>query len=234
MLGPILYRLLSSSSPAYFGLLFLLGRGSLPTTRDRKNRFSAGRSLRIESFSEFYCEYKSCPHANPRASTYSSRVDFLAGVPFFVTIIQIPQRYQIVNQTSAFDSGVRMLPFILSVPFCSAFSTMASSKLRVPPIFILVAAFVFQIVGIALLSTISVDTPPQTYGYEAILGIGIGLNFGSVIILTPNIVRGKDQCKPCFCSLRVYQKLNYSASCGHGCSKSTSGARRRYWSQYCV
>ncbi|MCJ1333932.1 hypothetical protein MMC10_010638 [Thelotrema lepadinum] len=70
---------------------------------------------------------------------------------------------------------------------------MASSKLRVPPIFILVAAFVFQIVGIALLSTISVDTPPQTYGYEAILGIGIGLNFGSVIILTPNIVRGKDQ-----------------------------------------
>ena len=126
------------------------------------------------------------------------------------------------------------MPFILSVPCCTAFASMLASKLRVPPIFILTAATMFQIVGTVLLSTISVDIPTQTYVYEAILGVGIGLNFGSLIILTPNIVKGRDQCEPYFLFKGRSKKLKYSSSCGHGRFKSASSARRRHRPQHCI
>lgn len=125
---------------------------------------------------------------------HSKRVDFLAGVPFFVTIIQIPQRFQLVNGTSTLESGVRMLPFILGIPISTAFTSMSASKLQVPPIFLFALGCCLQIVGAVLLSNSSVDIRPQTYGFEAILGVGLGLNIGSVIIITPNLIPDKDQC----------------------------------------
>ena len=89
-----------------------------------------------------------------------------------------------------------MLPFILCVPIATGIATVSASKFQIPPIYTLAVACALQIIGTALFSTIGVDVPPKTYGFETILGIGIGLNVGSVVILTPNIIKGKDQC-PC-------------------------------------
>lgn len=122
------------------------------------------------------------------------RADFLAGVPFFVTIIQIPQRFQIVNGTSTVEAGVRMLPFILLVPISTAFASMSASKLKLPPIYLFAVGCILQSIGTGLMSTLPLDIGPRNYGYETILGIGLGLNIGSVVIVTPNLIQGKDQC----------------------------------------
>ena len=122
------------------------------------------------------------------------RADFLAGAPFFVTRIQIPQRFQIVNGTSTLEAGVRMLPFILAIPISTAFASISTSKLRMPPIYLFALGCIFQSVGTGLMSTLPVNMGPKDYGYEVILGLGLGLNIGSVIIVTPNLIRGKDQC----------------------------------------
>lgn len=88
-----------------------------------------------------------------------------------------------------------MLPFILSIPLSTAFASMSASKLKIPPIFLLALGCVLQTIGTALMAMLPVQVEGRMYGFEAILGIGLGLNIGSIVILTPNLITGKDQCK---------------------------------------
>ena len=92
------------------------------------------------------------------------RIDFLDGVPFFTAIIQIPQRFQIVNGSSTLEAGVRLLPFILVVPISTAFASLSASKLKLPPIFLFTMGCVLQTVGAALMSTSPVNVEPSAYG----------------------------------------------------------------------
>lgn len=87
-----------------------------------------------------------------------------------------------------------MLPFILGIPISTGLASVSASKLKVPIILLFAMGWVLQTVGTALMSTLPVDVSPRTYGFEAILGVGLGLNIGSVVIITPNLYQDKHQC----------------------------------------
>ena len=198
MRGPILSLSLFLCFLDCYGLPSLHGR-ILPAARDELRSLSSlGVLSETGCFWECCCTFPKLMRVSfvkvVSECSHCHRADFLAGVPFFVTIIQIPQRFQIVNGTSTLEAGVRMLPFILGVPISTAFASISASKLKMPPIYLFALGCVFQSVGTGLMSTLPVDMGPKDYGYEVILGLGLGLNIGSVIIVTPNLIQGKDQC----------------------------------------
>lgn len=44
-----------------------------------------------------------------------ARTIFLTGFPYFIAIINLPQRFQIVNGKSPIQAGVRLLPLLCSM-----------------------------------------------------------------------------------------------------------------------
>lgn len=92
-------------------------------------------------------------------------------------------------------AGVRLLPFSLSAPVGSALSTALVAKFKMPPVIVVLLGAIFQIVGVVLLSTLPVhrEIAAATYGYEVILGIGLGLNIVALLVLPPYVVEKHDQ-----------------------------------------
>ncbi|KAI4282948.1 MAG: hypothetical protein L6R35_005285 [Caloplaca aegaea] len=102
------------------------------------------------------------------------------GAIFITAVIVIPQRFQVVNHLSAFEA---------------ALSGYLVSKAKIPPFHLFLVAAVLQIIGLALMGTLSVTSsgvPPAQYGYQVILGLGIGLTLSSLIIAAPTVIEGKD------------------------------------------
>ena len=110
-------------------------------------------------------------------------------------MINIPQRFQVVNNLSAFDAGWRLLALMLCSPLGSAVSGFLVSKIQLPPIYIFLVAAILQTVGLALMGTLSVTEPgvaSAQYGYQVILGLGIGLTLSSLIVAAPTVIDDKD------------------------------------------
>jgi len=116
----------------------------------------------------------------------------LSGAPFTVAVIQIPQRYQAVTQTSAIRAGVDLLPFTLLLCGGSLIASVLGSKLRVPALYLFLVGAILQTVGSAMMSTLGIYLGPKVNGYEAILAVGLGLNLGMGILLTPQVVEKRD------------------------------------------
>ncbi|KAL8891707.1 MAG: hypothetical protein Q9192_005711 [Flavoplaca navasiana] len=117
------------------------------------------------------------------------------GAIFITAVIVIPQRFQVVNDLSAFEAGWRLLALMLCSPLGSALSGYLVSKAKIPPFHLFLVAAVLQIIGLALMGTLSVTSsgvPPAQYGYQVILGLGIGLTLSSLIIAAPTVIEGKD------------------------------------------
>ncbi|KAL9041869.1 MAG: hypothetical protein Q9180_000993 [Flavoplaca navasiana] len=117
------------------------------------------------------------------------------GAIFITAVIVIPQRFQVVNNLSAFEAGWRLLALMLCSPLGSALSGYLVSKAKIPPFHLFLVAAVLQIIGLALMGTRSVTSsgvPPAQYGYQVILGLGIGLTLSSLIIAAPTVIEGKD------------------------------------------
>ena len=120
-------------------------------------------------------------------------IGFFAGVPFTVAVIQIPQRYQTVGDTSALTAGIRLLPFTLCTSVGIVFANVLASKLRVPYVFVLLLGAIFQITSTALMSELPTEPGSKNYGYEVLLALGLGLNLGMLVQLTPQLILGEDQ-----------------------------------------
>lgn len=82
-------------------------------------------------------------------------------------------------------AGIHLLPQLGACAFGS-FLAGAISKKRNNTAFTLIAASCLQLIGLGLLSTLAeVNTAIEAqYGYQTIFGLGIGLSFASVTILT--------------------------------------------------
>jgi len=117
------------------------------------------------------------------------------GAIFITAVIVISQRFQVVNDLSAFDAGWRLLALMLCSPLGSALSGYLVSKAKVPPFYLFLVAAVLQIIGLALMGTLSVTSsavPRAQYGYQVILGLGIGLTLSSLLIAAPTVIESKD------------------------------------------
>ncbi|KAJ5692410.1 hypothetical protein N7462_001833 [Penicillium macrosclerotiorum] len=121
-------------------------------------------------------------------------ITFLVGVPFNVIAISLPQRFQVVSQTSALGAGIRLIPYSTVAAVCSAIANIACSKGKIPPIYLLMLGAVLQTVGLALFTTLPKSGTFITagYGYEVLAGAGIGTTFGILILTTPFVVEKRD------------------------------------------
>ena len=115
------------------------------------------------------------------------------GVPFTVLVVDLPQRFQTVNNLSALDAGVRLLPYAIFAPLGSLVSNIIFMR-RKSPLILLGAGASLQLVGLVLLATqpISASVPAAQYGYQIIAGFGVGISFGTLVTITPSSVEPRD------------------------------------------
>ena len=110
-------------------------------------------------------------------------------------IFNIPQRLQTVNSTSAIDAGIRLLPLLLLSPVASATSGLLITKLKIPPLYILILGGSLQTIGVGLFSSLSssdLQISPAQYGYQVIMGLGFGFNLSTILMMVPMVVDEKD------------------------------------------
>ena len=94
---------------------------------------------------------------------------------FFSAAVSLPERYQIVNEKSAIESGIVMLPVLGVAGFGSFFAGRVNQK-KNNTFWTLIVCIPCLGVGIGLVSTISADIKLSwtAYIYGAILGVGFG------------------------------------------------------------
>lgn len=115
------------------------------------------------------------------------------GFPLFLTLIQLPERFQIVNNTSPIGAGVRLMPLLFASAFGSSFAGFCSSR-KNNTFWTLLGASSLMLIGCGLMSSVSssASVQPSIYGYQVIFGLGIGMTFSTVIILVSLEVEFRD------------------------------------------
>lgn len=111
-----------------------------------------------------------------------------------ICLVQIPQRFMTVNALSSLDAALRLLALGAFVPSGSMFAALLMGRIKIPPCFVVLAGAVLQVVGAILLSRIPSDLQirREQYGYQAILGLGIGFVACGLIMLVPFVMEQQD------------------------------------------
>lgn len=111
-----------------------------------------------------------------------------------VTIINLPERFQIVNAQSPVEAGIRILPLLLLSAVGSGISGAIVSKKNVA-FYVLISSNILELLGTGLLSSLptSESVPIQIYVYMAILGLGFGSSVVSLMVVTRVEVEVDDQ-----------------------------------------
>ncbi|KAF4960432.1 hypothetical protein FSARC_10492 [Fusarium sarcochroum] len=119
---------------------------------------------------------------------------FLTGFPFMAALINIPQRFQTVNKTSAINAGIHTLPLLLMSPMATALNGLLVSKLRIPPLYTLFLGGSLQTIGVGLFSSLESSTSiaAAQYGFEAIMGLGFGFSLSTILMMVPMVVAESD------------------------------------------
>ncbi|KAI0543493.1 major facilitator superfamily domain-containing protein [Xylaria curta] len=120
---------------------------------------------------------------------------FLVGAPMTIASIQLPQRYQLINESSPLDAGVKFLAYGVPFPFGVVVTSILAGRFRLPFVYIIVLGTVLQIVGFALLSTTpgTINTWRGQFGYSFIAGLGTGITGGLYNFLNPLSIDKKEQ-----------------------------------------
>ena len=116
------------------------------------------------------------------------------GFPYILTIVNLPQRFQVVNNESPISAGLHCLPLLLSSAVGAGVGGAAMTKKNFS-FWILLASNVSQVLGTGLLSSIpnSENVLARTYGFQVIMGVGIGLSIVSLMIIARVELRANDQ-----------------------------------------
>ncbi|KAH7330433.1 MFS multidrug transporter-like protein [Rhexocercosporidium sp. MPI-PUGE-AT-0058] len=114
----------------------------------------------------------------------------LLGTILIVCTIQIPQRFQTVNNDSAFKAGTRLIPFSMMAPVAAIIGTIMIGRTRIPPIYFLLAGGLFEVagtVGLAMTPT-TLKVWPAQYVFQVLAGTGVGLFTGTLTLICPFVV----------------------------------------------
>jgi len=117
----------------------------------------------------------------------------LLGMPFYAAVVQLPQRFQSVNFTSAERSGILLLPITLLTPVGAMSAGLAIGKKVTAEIALIFGTAVVSI-GVGLLSSLPTGSHfcNATYGYEIITGLGLGLATPPYFMLLHSACEEKD------------------------------------------
>ncbi|KAF3929945.1 hypothetical protein AA313_de0205211 [Arthrobotrys entomopaga] len=129
------------------------------------------------------------------ALTYLVVTTFCIGVPIYMTIINIPQRFQVVNGVSPIRAGVLLLPMLVISPVMSLVPGLAIKNhyLKVP--YGIAVGAALAVIGTAGLGTLGDGStiPTKTYGFLILLGAGMGLVMPISVMVVRLIVEAKDE-----------------------------------------
>ncbi|KAL9116207.1 MAG: hypothetical protein Q9227_000578 [Pyrenula ochraceoflavens] len=119
---------------------------------------------------------------------------FLTGGVITSCIIQIPLRFQSVNNESAWHSGVRLIPFGVGIPIGAGLTASICGKGRMPIIYMLIPSVVLQILGLVFMSRLTVAhiTWGGQYGLQFVTSLGCGFSIGVVTLMTPFVIEKRD------------------------------------------
>lgn len=113
-----------------------------------------------------------------------NRCTFCTGFIYLSILVILPERFQIVNGDNSLYSGIHLLP-LLGATALGAFLAGAMSRRSNNTSWTLLVAHCFQLLGSGLMLTlhgITVEIKAQ-YGFQVLLGLGIGLSLGSATIM---------------------------------------------------
>ncbi|KAI2632755.1 major facilitator superfamily domain-containing protein [Xylaria nigripes] len=119
-----------------------------------------------------------------RAYTAGVVCTFCTGFIYLSILVILPERFQIVNGDNALYSGIHLLP-MLGATSLGAFLAGAISRRRNNTALTLVVAHCLQLLGVGLMLMIQNLTPEikSQYGFQVLLGLGIGLSLGAATIM---------------------------------------------------
>jgi len=118
-----------------------------------------------------------------RSFTISISATFLAAIGFFATVVFLPRWFQVVNHSSATESGYQILPLLGGLIFSSITSgqiVARTGRFRA----LIVFALLMMAIGLFGLSTMRVDTPiPILWAWMFVTGLGVGPTFAVFILI---------------------------------------------------
>ena len=125
-----------------------------------------------------------------RNRTYSVSLlsGFLASFGFFGAIIFLPRWYQVVNGSTATESGYQLLPLLAGLIISSIISGQIVSRTGRYK-WMTVAAMVTLAVALFLMTNLRADTsPPVLWAWQFLAGVGIGPSMAVFTIVVQNAV----------------------------------------------
>lgn len=127
-----------------------------------------------------------------RNFTLMSVIGFLVGFAMFGGVLYLPLFQQAVQGASATNSGLLLLPMLLSMMVVSLIAgriTTSSGKYKMFPII----GGALMVVGLFLLASMDTDTSRLVSGvYMAVLGAGLGFLMQITMLVAQNSVEMKD------------------------------------------
>ncbi|KFY77332.1 hypothetical protein V499_03250 [Pseudogymnoascus sp. VKM F-103] len=108
----------------------------------------------------------------------------IVGFPFFMILINLPIRFQVVNNDSSVMAGIHTLPFLGGVALGTTLGGGIATRKNLTA-HALIFATALTCLGSGLLSTTGdgLRIPRAQYGYQVILGTGFGLAFTSITMM---------------------------------------------------
>lgn len=115
------------------------------------------------------------------------------GLAFTSVVVYLPQRFQAVNNLSPVKAGINVLPVLLVSAFGATFSGLILSRRNLCS-YLIIFGNALQVVGLGLHSALPTNPAIATasYGYRAILGLGLGTTLSSSFVLARIEVRRSD------------------------------------------
>ena len=114
-----------------------------------------------------------------------------------IAAIELPQRYQLVNESSSLGAGVKLLAYSVPMPIGILIGSILTGKRRLPFVYTLLVGATLHTVGFALMSTVPTTTHlwRGQFGYSVKAGLGVGISVGTYYVLTPIACDKQDQRK---------------------------------------
>ena len=123
-----------------------------------------------------------------RSFTVSVMCVFLAAFGFFAAVVFLPRWFQIVQHSSATESGYQILPLLGGLIFSAVGSGQIVSRTGRYRL-MMFASLVTMAVGLYMLSNLRADTPiPVTWLWMFVTGVGVGPTFAVFTLIVQNSV----------------------------------------------
>lgn len=127
------------------------------------------------------------------------------GASMMIFVYYLPVWFQAIENVSAVDSGIRLLPLVLSMVVASIMSGALTARIGYYTPFIIFGVVLLSI-GAGLLTTLQVDTSEGRWlGFQIIYGFGMGCSFQAPNLAAQTVLPTRDV--PVGTSLMIFSQL---------------------------